>query len=137
MKIEGLRSGREEVGGIVFFGRMLDKIRLHALGRLPAEYNRGSGFDGRCCRFLGIDYGKLVARVLRGGADEEILQWCFAWGREPIGEEVEIWNQFMAKRGWRDDSTSELEKMKAAHGLADRADIQTFFDFHDADEGRL
>ncbi|HMJ67222.1 MAG TPA: DUF5069 domain-containing protein [Candidatus Binatia bacterium] len=30
MKVQGLRSSYEKVGGIVFFGRMLDKIRLNA-----------------------------------------------------------------------------------------------------------
>jgi hypothetical protein len=38
----------------MFFGRMLDKIRLHSAGVLPADYNRGHGFDGRMCRFLGL-----------------------------------------------------------------------------------
>jgi Domain of unknown function (DUF5069) len=31
MHIPGLRSDREMVDGLVFFGRMLDKIRLHSL----------------------------------------------------------------------------------------------------------
>jgi hypothetical protein len=56
MKIPGLRKSAEQVGGIVFFGRMLDKARLHAQGRLPADYNRGTGMDGRVCRFLHIEY---------------------------------------------------------------------------------
>jgi hypothetical protein len=41
MKVPGLRSSYEKVGGIVYFGRMLDKIRLHASGRLPEGYNLG------------------------------------------------------------------------------------------------
>ena len=49
---------------------------------------------------------------------------------------IQIWNQFMEKRGWRDDSSAELKEMKAKRGFADREDILTFFDFHDADEGR-
>ena len=47
MKISGLRSSYERVGGMVFFGRMLDKIRVHARGELPPDYNRGTGFDER------------------------------------------------------------------------------------------
>jgi len=39
MKVPGLRSSHGKVGGIVFFGRMLDQIRLHAAGRLPVGYN--------------------------------------------------------------------------------------------------
>ncbi len=45
MKIEGLRSGYDEVGGIVFFARILDKIRLQAKGKLSEDYNCGQGLD--------------------------------------------------------------------------------------------
>lgn len=134
MRIHGLRHSAEQVGGIVFFGRMLDKIRLHAQGKLPTDYNRGSGFDGRVCRFLRIEYPALVERVLAGGNDEEILAWCFAHGRKPCEEEIIIFNAFLAKRGWRDDSSRELDTMKREGGFAERTDIQTFFDFHKADE---
>src|SRR3974390_2910646 len=104
MKIPGLRRSFEMVGGVVFFGRMLDKIRLHAQGQLPADYNRGTGFDARTCRFLRVDYAQLAARVLQGGTDEEILDWCFQQGCHPSEEEIFIWNAFMTKRGWRDDA---------------------------------
>ncbi len=36
--IPGLRSPYAKVGRLVFFGRMLDKIRLRAAGKLPVEY---------------------------------------------------------------------------------------------------
>jgi hypothetical protein len=134
MKISGLRSSYEKVGGIVFFGRMLDKIRLHAQGKLPADYNRGAGFDGRCARFLKVEYPVLVARTLRGGTDEEILEWCFEKGHRPGEEEIFVWNAFMTKRGWRDDATAHLEEDKAKRGFAHRDDIQTYFAFHKADE---
>jgi gluconokinase len=133
-----LRNSFEKVGGIVFFGRMLDKIRLHAAGQLPSGYNPGtadwSWFDARCTRFLRVDYEALVERVLRGGTDEEILEWCFHQGRRPDAEDIEIWNEFMLKRGWRDGSSEELEDAKRKHGFAQRHDIQTWFDFHRADE---
>jgi hypothetical protein len=134
MKIEGLRHSAEMVGGIVFFGRMLDKIRLHARGKLPPDYNRGIGFDGRVCRFLGVTYTAIIDRVLAGFSDEEILAWCFRNGRHPTDEEIFIFNAFMSKRGWKDDSTAELEQMKRDRGFASRKEIQTFFDLHKADE---
>ena len=134
MRILGLRHSAEQVGGIVFFGRMIDKIRLHAQGKLPADYNRGTGFDGRVCRFLHVEYPVLVGRVLAGGNDEEILAWCFARGRKPSEEKIFIFNSFLTKRGWHDDSSEELEQMKRQRGFAGRDDIQTFFDFHKADE---
>jgi gluconokinase len=76
MNVPSLRSCYDKIGGIVYFGRMLDKIRLHAQGRLPAEYheNLGTGFDGRCCSFLHVKYEDVVARVKLGGGDEDILQ---------------------------------------------------------------
>jgi len=134
MRIPGLKHSAEQVGGIVFFGRMLDKIRLHAQGKLPADYNRGTGFDGRVCRFLHVEYPALVQHVLTGGSDNEILSWCFAHGRKPSEEEILFFNSFLAKRGWHDDCSAELEEMKRKRGFADRTDIQTFFDFHKADE---
>jgi gluconokinase len=138
MKVPGLRSDYERVGGIVFFGRMLDKIRLHASGQLPAGYNLGtedwSHFDSRCTRFLAVDYSSLAERVLLGGTDEEILEWCFQVGRRPGPEEIEIWNDFLTKRGWRDGGSDALAKDKRERGFADRDDIQTWFEFHKADE---
>ncbi len=134
MKIPGLRSSYEKVGGIVFFGRMLDKIRIHAQGKLPADYNLGKGFDGRCVRFLKVEYAVLVERTLQGGTDEEILEWCFQKGHRPGEEEILVWNAFMTKRGWRDDVSEWLDQEKKKRGFAHRSDIQTAFDFHKADE---
>lgn len=138
MKIPGLRSAYEEIGGIVFFGRMLDKIRLRASGGLPADYNVGTqswyDFDSRCTRFLGVKYGALKKRTLRGGSDAQILRWCFKNGRKPGREDIEIWNTFMRKRGWKDGSSEGLAADKRACGLGGRSDIVTWFDLFDADE---
>lgn len=113
---------------------MLDKIRLHAQNKLPADYNRGHGFDGRCVRFLRIEYAALAERTLKNGTDEEILEWCFQKGHRPDEEEIFVWNAFMAKRGWRDDVSEWLVEEKKKRGFAHRDDIQTAFDFHQADE---
>jgi hypothetical protein len=135
------RSAYDRTGGIVYFARMLNKIRLHAAGDLRPDFhaNLGSGFDGRCCQFLGIEYAALCRRVIAGGTDDEILAWCFTQGRRPTDEQVLIWNKFMLKRGWRDEddgSTQELARYKAGSGLAHRVDIVTFFDYYELDEGR-
>jgi len=134
MKIHGLRHSSEQVGGIVFFGRMLDKIRLHAQGKLPLDYKHGAGTDLRVCKFLRVEYPALAERVLAGATDTEALEWCFAHGRKPDDEETFMFNAFLTKRGWRDNQTPELEEMKRQRGFSSRSDIQTFFDFHKADE---
>ena len=55
-----LRSPSEKTGGLFYFGRMLDKIRLHARGELPSDYheNLGKGFDEKCVKFLRVDYAE-------------------------------------------------------------------------------
>ena len=133
-----LRSPSEKVGELFYFGRMLDKIRVHARGELPADHvpNLGKGFDGRCVRFLGIKYEDLVARVNAGGTDDEILEWAFAKGRKPSEEEMEIWNEFMRKCGWNDEISEILARRKKESGLSDRDDIETMFNYIDMDEGR-
>jgi hypothetical protein len=51
-------------------------------------------------------------------------------------EEILLWNSFMTKRGWRDQTSASLAQWKLNLGFKDRSDIQTFFDLYDADEGR-
>ncbi len=88
-------------------------------------------------KFLQIDYDQLVERVKQGGSDEQILEWCFQNGRRPTEDDIYVWNEFMRKRGWNDEVSEILERRKKESGMADRSDIQTSFQFIDADEGRL
>ena len=132
------RSPHEKVGGIFYFGRVLDKIRLKAGGELHPDLhqNLGIGFDKRCADFLGISYEDLAKRVAEGLGDAEALEWCFSAGRKPSDEEVYIWNEFMRKRGWNDEATETLQRRKEQSGFRDRDDVKTMFDYIDADEGR-
>ena len=138
-----IRSPREKVGGVFVFGRILDKIRLQSReGKLPEGYHLGviagkRTFDDRVCRFLGVDFADLTTQTLAGGSDEEILVWCFENGQRPGDEQIEIWNGFMSKRGWRDEASAGVTSQKQQAGLGDRDDIQTFFDLMDAEEGRI
>ena len=129
-----------ETSGIIFFARMLDKIRLNAQGRLPAGYNLGfsdpTSFDARFCRFWEVDYNRLAAKTLEGETNEELLEWCFQGRKRPNQDQILVWNSFIITRGWRDDSTPGLIVEKELNGFANRDDIQTYVDLHDADEGR-
>jgi hypothetical protein len=129
-----------ETKGLIYFARMLDKIRLHAAGRLAPDYFVGvedpTFFDARCTRFLGVNYDELVKRTVQGGSDEEILEWCFERGRQPSEEEIEIWNAFILKRGWRDAGSNDLAAARKQAGFGDRDDVHTWVDLHDAEEGR-
>ena len=129
-----------KTNGVLFFARMLDKIRLKSKGLLPNDYNIGFSppdcLDARFCRFLGLDHDQLTRRTLEGGTDEEILEWCYQNSRRPNDEEILFWNSFVTKRGWRDESSEELQSVKEAQGWGDRSDIETWLDFHAVDEKR-
>lgn len=139
--VPGLRSCYATVGRLVYFGRMLDKIRLHAAGRLPTDYLNNLGtarpalFDARCCQFLGVDYAELRARTLAGGTDAELLAWAHLRGGDRTDEACGQWNRFMMKLGWRDDRSAVLQERIAEFGLTGQP-IETFFDLNDYDEGR-
>lgn len=136
-----LRSPGHQIGGINVLARIIDKIRLDAEGRLPQGYHVGlipgkRTFDDRVCKFLGVDWDAFRARVIAGGSDEEILEWCLQNGRRPDAEQIEIWNGFMSKRGWNDPATPGFIQQKAEAGLGHRDDIVTFFHLMDVEEGR-
>jgi len=132
------RSPKDTIGGIVYVGRMIDKIRLMNAGELHPELhaNLGKGFDERAVSFLGVAYDDLKTRVTQGGSDTEILEWFFQNGNRPGDDQIEIWNSFLVKRGWNDDMTEILVRRKKESGFESRDDIQTIFQYIDADEGR-
>lgn len=134
------RSPYDEIGGLVYFRRMADKARRHAAGKLPDDYVPYLGgsdpgtFDGRCCLFLQISYDAFVVELKKGLSDEELFAWAIHTGHEPSAKEKGIWNAFMCKRGWRDESTKKMPQ----HILVNGADYRplTRFDQFDAEEGR-
>lgn len=134
------KSPSEVTGGMMYFPRMVDKIRLHARGELPSEYHQNLGLprsaDGVCCNFLRIHYRDLVERAKQGGSDEEILEWCYVKGRRLNEGDLVVWNEFMRKFGWNDFATPMLEEQKQKLGLSNRADIITIMKLMDVEEGR-
>ena len=139
--VPGLRSCYDKVGRLVYFGRMLDKIRLHATGRLPPSYVATLGdaqfyvLDSRCCRFLGVSFAELSERTLAGGTDGELLAWAHARGTARSDEDCHMWNRFILKLGWRDERSAVLKQMVGNSGLAGRP-IETIVDQVEYDEGR-
>jgi carbohydrate kinase (thermoresistant glucokinase family) len=147
-QVPGLRSPYARVGRLVYFGRMLDKIRLRARGALPEAYAENLGdakptvFDGRLCRFLRVPFAEIQAHVLANlsASDAEILAWteqrAAALGHPPRSdEECEIFCAFLSKRGWRDNGSPILAQRAAEPAVAGKP-IATMFDYIDFDEGR-
>ena len=65
------------------------------------------------------------------------MESCFGTGRRPSEGEIYMWNEFMRKRGWNDELSGTLESQKKKEAMLSRSEIQTMFQFIDADEGRL
>jgi Domain of unknown function (DUF5069) len=135
------KSPREMTKGMMYFPRMIDKIRLHQAGELHEDYQGNFGTpqtaDSAICNFLRVHHRDLIKRVEQGGTDEEILEWCYEKGRRPNQGDIFVWNGFISKLGWRDRVTPRLEERKKAYGIHHRDDIQCIPDLIDFDEGRL
>lgn len=132
-------SPRTEIDGVVYFPRLCDKIRLNTAGKLGEEYlgNLGNGMDLWTCQYLGVNYADLADLVEGGATDSEALAWARNHGLDRPAHEFAWWSAYMKTRGFRDDLAAKLEQRKAESGFQDRADIQSFMDYIDADEGRI
>lgn len=131
-------SDYEKNLGVVFFPRMLDKIRMQAAGTLPEGYNVGfsllNTFDARFCRFWEVDFEEIKAKTLEGASNEEVFRYAFRNRKMPNDDQILVWNGFLLKRGWRD--SAGLQADKEAGGFGDRDDILTYVTLHDIEEGR-
>ena len=127
-------------GGMMYFPRMLDKIRLHARGELGEDYHPRLGktraADGMCSNFLRVNYGDLRDRVLAGGSDEEILEWCYEKGRRLNEGDLRVWNGFISKLGWNDFATPMLEEQKQKMASPTGPISSLLPELIDLDEGR-
>lgn len=133
------RSPFDTQNGMVYFPRMLDKMRLHEAGTLPEVYHAfiSNGMDARCCAYLHVDYDALRSFATRETNDARCMEWCWEHGRKLSELECFIWNQFATKRGWNDDGSPVLAEQKEASGHGKRDDIHTFFHYMEVEEGRL
>ena len=121
----------------VHLPRFVDKIRLHAAGKLPPDYQENfcKGFDGYWLEAGGVNKDEFLELVRKSKNDTEVVQWVNAYVQKSP-QEIEAFNQRVLNRGRNDDATPRLVQRKKELGL-DRPEIQTFVDLIDADEGRL
>ena len=95
-----LRSPYDKIGGLVYFARLLYRIRSLARGEVPSECieNFEKDFNQECATFLGVSYELVVEYVNEGLSDHAILQSRFGMGHRPSEGEMYMWNEFMRKR---------------------------------------
>jgi len=126
------RDTAERLGALhVISGKVLDKVNEAQTGDIIAVVKLKDTQTGDTLtdKAKPIVYPKV-----------EYPEAAIAFAIEPKSradeEKIKFWNNFITTRGWRDNSSRELQEEKKAAGFGDRADIQTWVDYHDADEGR-
>ena len=136
------RSPREKMGGWLYLGRFVDKIRLAEQGLLHADYQPNylnKGFDAKWLETAGLEPEEFVNIVNNTVTDGEVVDWV----RENVETDdatKELFNDSVANYGADEanaDLRARLAQRKQEAGMGDRDDIQCFVDFIDADEGRL
>jgi hypothetical protein len=137
-----LRSPRETLGGYVFLPRLIDKVRLHAQGKLPPEYignllKPGLTLDGRLLTFTGLDAEELRRAILVAKTDEEVLTWVERHAKPHTEAEKRKWiAEIEAYRPNAESAQRRREVYKKVASVIDPATLSVF-DLIDMDEGRV
>jgi hypothetical protein len=136
------RSPRETLGEYVILPRLIEKVRLHAQGRLPAEYHPQLlgpelTLDGRFLTFTGVAREALRAAILAASDDAAVLAWVERHATPHTSEEKRAWAD--AIDAYRPDSERVVRRAKAYPNVAARVDVGAIsvFDLIDLDEGRI
>jgi hypothetical protein len=133
------RCPRETMCGWVYLPRFIDKIRLHAAGKLHGDYqeNFTKGFDGAWLKAAGVQAEAFIQVVKNSVTDGQVADWVHKNVKKTDAEK-KAFNDFVLNRGKDEDSARERLKMrKAESGLSHRDELQTFVDYIDADEKRI
>ena len=124
--------------GWVYLPRFIDKIRLHAAGKLHTDYqeNFTKGFDGAWLKAAGVPADMFIQIVKDSITDGQVADWV-AKNVKKTDAEKKAFNDFVLNRG-RDEAASiaRLKMRKEESGLSHRDDLQTFLAYIDADEKR-
>ena len=134
------RSPRETMCGWVHLPRFIDKTRLHLAGRLHADYreNFTKGFDGRWLAAAGVEAVDFIEVVKGTITDGEVADWVRTHVAKTEAEKRAFADWVLGYPAADDTAGQErLQMRKAQAGLAGRADVRTFVDFINADEGRI
>jgi hypothetical protein len=137
-----LRSPRETLGGYVILPRLIEKVRLHAQGRLPPEYHAQLlgpelTLDGRFLAFTRLDREALRAAILAAPDDAAVLAWVDRHAVPHTTAEKRAWAEEID--AYRPDAERATRRARTYSHVAARVDVGaiSIFDLIDLDEGRI
>ena len=137
-----LRSPYEKLGMYILLPRIIDKVRLHAQGLLPAAYHGNllkSGFtlDGQFLDWTGLNGSQLRDAILLSEFDDAVLGWVESESVKKAEKDHEQWAKTL--------QTYRLSQMLARRirkqypEIPSHVDLTSvsLFDLINMDEGRL
>jgi|SRR3954451_1774175 len=129
------RSPYDEVGGITFLPRTIDKMRAYIAGTHGA-YNAKTGFSTQLFEILGVTPDEFEQIVRDNPTDEGVLQALLA--HKPLSQqEIRAWNERAINRSPTDEAGWQRHWQQLADaGYGDRRDVRTTYDRLDLDDGR-
>ncbi|MBI5378550.1 MAG: DUF5069 domain-containing protein [Nitrospirae bacterium] len=137
-----LRSPREKLGGYSILPRLIDKVRLHAEGKLPLEYlgnllKPGRTLDGWFLAFTGLEAEALRQAISKAQSDDEVLEWVERRAILHTEEEKRQWAKGIA--AYRPDAAGLEARKRNYPELAAKVDLSTLgpLEMIDMDEERI
>ncbi|MBI3607742.1 MAG: DUF5069 domain-containing protein [Nitrospirae bacterium] len=128
------RSPKQQLGGYLHLGRMIDKARAKAAGTV-GEYIYPCPLDQSLLEFLGIS-GDVFYTAVKNRADQEVLDWLAQNAKARSPKEIEEWNAALRNRKPQNEESMrhflEIRNRVAPH----RTDVTTWVDLLDLEEGR-
>jgi hypothetical protein len=134
------RSPRETMDGWSYLPRYIDKIRLHLVGKLHADYqeNLGKGFDGFWLKAAGITHEQMIQVVKNSVTDGEVCDWVRCNVKKSPMEKAAHWKDVLSRPlPDNEEAVARLKMRKEQAGITHRDEIKTFVDMIDADEKRI
>lgn len=128
------RGPREQVAGIVFTGRVIDKLRASLPGGEPNGYFPFAGFSELWAYYTGIDLHELQSVVARAASEADVEAW--------IAERTaQIDKAKVNGKMERFESSRTAEALKEAFERSYPAELRerhpVIFDLLEADDARL
>ena len=134
------RSPRETMDGWPHLPRYIDKIRLHLVGKLHADYqpNLGKGFDGGWLKAAGVTHEQMVDVVKNSITDGQVCDWVKKNVKKSPADKAALLKSMLDYPKADDaDGQARLKLRKEQSGISHRDEIKCFVDYIDADEKRL
>ena len=130
------RSGREKLGGVMFLGRAIDKMRAHINGTV-GDYNSHRGMSNRVFELFGVTAEQFEEAVRQNPTDGDVLDWLQQHGRKPSQAEIEQFNATLQDLAPNEEMQPRFRAALERMGHGHRTDVRTWLDMQDLDEGRL